>query len=68
MSYIKGVVYDPPSREYPPLIVIFKADGEVLAVRTAPSVEAGEEFLNKVEKGVRASLETRLSDLSLQGK
>lgn len=66
MSYIEGVVYDPPSGEYPPLVVIFKADGEVLAVRAAPSVEAGQDFLNKVEKGVRASLATRLSDLSAQ--
>lgn len=57
MSYLEGVVYDPPSSEYPSLIVIFKAHGEILTARSAASVEAAESFLDEVLSEVQAKLD-----------
>ena len=61
MSYLEGVVYDPPSSEYPPLIVIFKPDGEILTARPAASVEAAESFLAEVLAEVQAKLDSQLA-------
>ncbi len=61
MSYLEGVVYDPPSSEYPPLVVIFRADGEVLTACAAASVEAAESFLEEVLEEVQAKLDTKLA-------
>jgi len=47
MADVHGVVYDPPSAGFPPVVVIFY-EGEVIGARAAPSVEAGEAFLAKV--------------------
>lgn len=61
MSYIEGVVYDPPSSEYPPIIVIFREDGEILTARAAASVEAAESFLAEVLAEVQAKLDSQLA-------
>ena len=61
MSYLEGVVYDPPSSEYPPLVVIFRADGEILTARAATSVEAAESFLAEVLAEVQAKLDSQLA-------
>jgi len=61
MSYLEGVVYDPPSSEYPPLVVIFRADGEILTARAAVSVEAAESFLAEVLEEVQAKLDSQLA-------
>ncbi len=68
MSYIEGVVYDPPSSDYPPLIVIFKPNGEVLAVRATPTLEAGKDFLTRVEEGVRTGLDVERTRKNANGK
>jgi hypothetical protein len=57
MSYLEGVVYEPPSCEYPPVIIIFKPDGEVLTARSAASVEAAESLLERVMEEVQARLD-----------
>jgi hypothetical protein len=61
MSYLEGVVYDPPSSGYPPLVVIFRADGEILTARAAASVEAAESFLAEVLAEVQAKLDSELA-------
>jgi hypothetical protein len=48
MARLHGVVYDPPSSEFPPLVVVFSPDAEVLAARAAPSIEAAEAFLETI--------------------
>ncbi len=60
MSYLEGVVYDPPSSEYPPLIVIFRADGEILTARAAASVEEAEFFLARVMEEVQSKLDNNM--------
>jgi len=54
MSFLQAVVYDPPTGDFPPVIVIFKPDGEILAARAAASHEAAEDFLSHVEAEVEA--------------
>ncbi len=61
MSYLEGVVYDPPSSGYPPRIVIFRADGEILTARAAASVEAAESVLAEVLAEVHAKLDSKLA-------
>lgn len=61
MSYLDGVVYSPPSAEYPALIVIFKSDGDILAARAAPSVEEADAFLARVVEEVRAKIGDQLA-------
>jgi hypothetical protein len=55
MSYLQAVVYDPPSGDYPPVIIIFKPDGEILAACAASSHEEAENFLADVEAKVEAT-------------
>jgi hypothetical protein len=57
MSYIEGVVYESPSAEYPPVVVFFKPDGEILAAQAAEDLEAAEQLLSQVVEGVRAKLD-----------
>lgn len=67
MSYLEGVVYDPPSSEYPPLIVIFRADGEILTARAAASVEAAESILAEVLAEVQARLDSEAAKEDADG-
>lgn len=57
MSYLQGVVYDPPSPDLPPLIVVFKNDGAVLAARAAPSLEAADAILERVMQEVQDKID-----------
>ena len=42
MAYVTGVVYDPPTAQFPFLAVAFTPEGEVLSARAGPTREAGE--------------------------
>ena len=58
MSYLEGVVYDPPSSGYPPLIVIFRADGEILnrfAGASGKSASFAKKARNRKLKSKRSS-------------
>lgn len=56
MSIIKGVVYDPPSDEFPSLAVVFAPDGVVLVALPASSAESADEFLSEIMADVQAKL------------
>jgi hypothetical protein len=56
MSEIRGVVYNPPSPEFPPLIVIFKPDGQVLTAQAAVSATVAQEILEKVMSDAQAKI------------
>lgn len=53
MSYIEGVVYDPPERQYPYVVVFFKSNGEILAAHPAESKEVAEETLSRILSDVQ---------------
>ncbi|MFY9629314.1 MAG: hypothetical protein WAK03_14345 [Methylocystis sp.] len=61
MSYLQGVVYPPPSSDYPPVVIIFKSDGEILAARAAASMQAAESFLHQVLEEVKSQLDENLT-------
>jgi hypothetical protein len=61
MSYLQGVVYPPPTGDYPPVVIIFKSDGEILAARAAASMQAAETFLGQVMEEVQAQLDASLT-------
>jgi len=56
MSYIEGVVYDPPEREYPYVVVFFKSNGEILAAHPAESKAAAEEVLSRILSDVQEKI------------
>jgi hypothetical protein len=58
-AMLKGIVYEPPSEDFPPLVVVFAPDGDLLAVRSAPSVESAEAWIS----GIVAEVQSRLSEL-----
>jgi hypothetical protein len=60
MSYLEAVVYDPPPEEFPPIVVIFRPDGDILAARASPSREAAEAFLARVLEEAQAKIAERI--------
>ena len=52
-AHLTAVVYDPPVSGLPHVAVLFDAEGDVIAVRTAASIEEGE-----------AALATLIADIS----
>jgi hypothetical protein len=42
---LTAVVYDPPAAGFPHIVVLFDAEGEVVAVRPVESIDEGEEAL-----------------------
>jgi hypothetical protein len=59
MCYIEGVVYDPPSSEYPPVVVIFRQDGEILAAHAAATLEAAKDMLADIKEQVQEKLDLK---------
>ena len=57
MSQIEGVVYAPPTGDYPAVIVFFGPNGEILATHAAETEEAAEATLVRILKQVRARLD-----------
>ncbi|ENV08648.1 hypothetical protein F966_03322 [Acinetobacter higginsii] len=51
MSKMSAAVYDPPSNEFPHLVVIFNDQGEVVISMPCSSVAEGEAFLEQASKG-----------------
>jgi hypothetical protein len=51
-----ALFYEPPSSEFPPLIVIFGPDGEVLTSQAAISTAVAEEILQKVLSDAQAKI------------
>ena len=52
-AHLTAVVYDPPASGLPHIAVLFDAEGDVIAVRTAASIDEGE-----------AALATLIADIS----
>lgn len=50
MSKMSAVVYDPPSNEFPHLVVIFNDQGEVVISTPCTSVTEGESFIEEAVK------------------
>ena len=44
-AHLTAVVYDPPAPGLPHVAVLFDADGDVIAMRTAASIDEGEAAL-----------------------
>ncbi|MFL5199590.1 MAG: hypothetical protein ACJ8BE_22125 [Microvirga sp.] len=44
-AHLTAVVYDPPTSGLPHIAVLFDAEGDVIAVRTAASIDEGEAAL-----------------------
>ncbi len=57
MSLIEGVVYAPPTRDYPAIVVFFGPDGDILASHAAETPEAARATLIRILKQVQARLD-----------
>lgn len=58
MSYIEGVVYEPPKVEYPHVVVFFKSNGEILAAHPAETKELAEDMLVRIMSEVKDKFPT----------
>ncbi|HTO79188.1 MAG TPA: hypothetical protein VMJ31_05360 [Methylocystis sp.] len=56
MSLIEGVVYAPPTSDFPAVVVFFGADGNILASHAAETPEAAQATLVRILKQVQARL------------
>jgi hypothetical protein len=56
MSYIEGVVYEPPKIEYPHIVVFFKSNGEILAAHPAETRQLADNMLERIMSEVRNKL------------
>ena len=57
MSQIEGVVYAPPTSDYPAVIVFFGPAGDILAAHAAETEEAAQATLVRILKQVQARLD-----------
>ncbi len=57
VSQIEGVVYAPPTSDYPAVIVFFGPNGDILASHAAETQEAAQETLVHILKRVQARLD-----------
>ena len=57
MSHIEGVVYAPPTSEYPAVIVFFGPNGDILASHAAETQEAAQATLVRILRQVQARLD-----------
>ncbi len=57
MSQIEGVVYAPPTSDYPAIIVFFGPNGEILASHASESQEAAQATLVRILNQVQARLD-----------
>ena len=57
VSHIEGVVYAPPTSNYPAVVVFFGPTGEILATYAAETQEAGQEILVRILNEVQAKLD-----------
>jgi len=56
VSLIEGVVYAPPTSDFPAVVVFFGADGNILASHAAETPEAAQATLVRILKQVQARL------------
>jgi hypothetical protein len=54
-AHLTAVVYDPPASGLPHIAVLFDAAGDVIAVRTAASIDEGEAALAKLIADISAA-------------
>jgi hypothetical protein len=57
VSLIEGVVYAPPTSDYPAVVVFFGANGDILASHAAETPEAAQATLVRILKEVQAKLD-----------
>jgi hypothetical protein len=57
VSQIEGVVYAPPTNDYPAVIVFFGPKGDILATHAAETQEAAQKTLVRILKQVQARLD-----------
>jgi hypothetical protein len=57
VSQIEGVVYAPPTSDYPAVIVFFGPNGDILASHAAETQQAAQETLVRILKKVQARLD-----------
>ncbi len=57
MSQIEGVVYAPPTSDYPAVIVFFGPKGEILASHASETKEAAQATLVRILKQVQERLD-----------
>ena len=68
MSQIEGVVYDPPTSDYPALVVFFRPNGDVLATYAAQSKDAAQSMLVRVLEEVQTKLDQEGLDAEAEAK
>jgi hypothetical protein len=56
VSHIEGVVYAPPTNDYPAVIVFFGPAGDILAAHASETVGAAQTTLVSILKQVQARL------------
>jgi hypothetical protein len=54
-AHLTAVVYDPPAPGLPHVAVLFDAEGDVIAVRTAASIDEGEAALANLIADISAA-------------
>jgi hypothetical protein len=54
-AHLTAVVYDPPASGLPHIAVLFDAEGDVIAVRTAASIDEGEAALANLIADISAA-------------
>jgi hypothetical protein len=59
VSQIEGVVYAPPTSDYPAVIVFFGPKGDILAAHAAETEEAAQATLVRILKQVQARLDEK---------
>ena len=54
-AHLAAAVYDPPASGLPHIAVLFDAEGDVIAVRTAASIDEGEAALANLIADISAA-------------
>ena len=68
MSLIEGVVYAPPTSDFPAVVVFFGPNGDILASHAAETPEAAQATLVRILKQVQARLDREGLASDYEGK
>lgn len=50
MVFVAGTVYEPPTPDFPVIVVFFDAQGDIRVIRAVASAEAGKTLLEKMQE------------------